>query len=86
MGRVYRAFDARLNRAVAIKGVLPERVLLERPEGWTARIVREGRAAAALTHPNAVAIYDVGEVSGAPYLVMELAVLQGSRRGMPMAV
>jgi serine/threonine-protein kinase len=68
MGCVYRAFDPRLGRRVALK-VLSEGAAS--PDA-NARLVREARAAAALDHPNAVAIFDVGELDGAPYIVMEL--------------
>jgi serine/threonine-protein kinase len=68
MGCVYRAHDPRLERSVALKvisdgGVSPE---------TTGRLLREARSAAALDHPNAVAIFDVGEADGTPYIVMEL--------------
>ncbi len=68
MGSVYRALDTRLGRRVALK------VLADRVSGphASARLVREARAAAALDHPNAVAIFDAGEVDGTPYIVMEL--------------
>ncbi|MFT3775627.1 MAG: protein kinase [Minicystis sp.] len=68
MGCVYRAHDARLGRRVALK------VISEGAEGAEAdaRLLREARAAAALDHPNAVAIFDVGEHEGATYIVMEL--------------
>jgi eukaryotic-like serine/threonine-protein kinase len=73
MGEVFRAVDPQLRRSVALK------VLLTRPGDdtaargeWTARMVREARAAAAFNHPNAVAVYDVGEHEGAPFIVMEL--------------
>src|SRR5688500_13972376 len=68
MGSVYRAFDERLGRRVALK-------VISNPaagEEANARLVREARAAAALDHPNAVSIFDVGEAEGAPYIVMEL--------------
>jgi serine/threonine protein kinase len=68
MGSVYRAHDTRLGRRVALK-VLADRVT---SHDASARLVREARAAAALDHPNAVAIFDVGELDGAPYIVMEL--------------
>ncbi len=64
MARVYRAYDTRLRRNVALK------VLLPTPTAET-RILREARAAAALSHPNAVSVYDVGEVDGNVYLAME---------------
>src|SRR6476646_8923536 len=68
MGEVYRARDARLGRDVAVK------VLRESLGGGTVweRFEREARAASALNHPNICAVYDVGEASGQPYLVMEL--------------
>jgi serine/threonine protein kinase len=68
MGCVYRAYDPRLDRRVALK-VISEGLA---PAAANARLLREARAAAALDHPNAVAIFDVGELDGAPYIVMEL--------------
>src|SRR4051794_27510145 len=57
MGHVYRAFDARLERSVALK-ILEARAGDEDcgPEVWNRRILREARAAAALAHPNTVAV------------------------------
>jgi serine/threonine protein kinase len=68
MGEVYRARDARLGREVAIK------VLRNWTGGEAARVrfLREARAIAALSHPNVLAIFDVGEANGQPYLVTEL--------------
>ena len=69
MGEVYRARDARLGREVAIKVLraevagVPERVK---------RFEREARTVAALSHPNILALFDVGTHEGAPYLVTEL--------------
>src|ERR1700733_3894749 len=72
MGEVYRARDTRLNRDVAIK-VLPG---LSTAEGdRLRRFEQEARAAAALNHPNILAVYQMGLHQGAPYLVSEL--LQG---------
>lgn len=68
MGLVYRAFDERLGRRVALKVISDPAA---GPEA-NARLIREARAAAALDHPNAVSIFDVGEASGTPYIVMEL--------------
>jgi eukaryotic-like serine/threonine-protein kinase len=68
MGCVYRAFDPRLGRRVALK-VISESAT---HAAANARLLREARAAAAFDHPNAVAIFDVGELDGAPYIVMEL--------------
>jgi eukaryotic-like serine/threonine-protein kinase len=69
MGEVYVAFDPRLGREVALK-ILPP-ASAEKP-GWAARFEREARAAGALSHPNIVAIHDVGTDDGVPYLVAEL--------------
>src|SRR5262245_4556455 len=68
MGEVYRARDRRLHREVAIK-VLQESMA---GGGVMERFQREALAASALNHPNICAVYDVGEVDGRPFLVMEL--------------
>src|SRR5271170_673823 len=69
MGEVYRARDLRLDRDVAIK-VLPELVSLD-PERLQ-RFEVEAKAAAALNHPNILAVYQMGSYAGVPYLVSEL--------------
>ena len=66
MGEVYRARDTRLGRDVAIK-VLPAGLSSD-PERLQ-RFEQEARAAAALNHPNILALYDIGTHDGAPYLV-----------------
>lgn len=68
MARVYRAEDSVLGRTVAVK-VLREH--LARDQGLLARFRDEARAAASLTHPNIVAIYDVGVQDDLHYIVME---------------
>jgi RNA polymerase sigma-70 factor (ECF subfamily) len=68
MGEVYRARDPRLDRDVAVK-VLPER-LANAPEAL-ARFEREAKALAGLSHPNLVAIFDVGADQGICFAVME---------------
>jgi eukaryotic-like serine/threonine-protein kinase len=68
MGEVYRARDAQLGRDVAIK-VLAN--LTSDPERLR-RFEQEARAAAALNHPNILAVYQLGAHDGAPYLVSEL--------------
>jgi Tol biopolymer transport system component len=69
MGDVYRARDTRLARDVAIK-VLPAAFVAD-PDRLR-RSEQEARAAAALNHPNIVAVYDIGTHDGAPYIVSEL--------------
>ncbi len=69
MGEVYRATDSRLGRDVAIK-VLPEHLAQDADAG--ARFTREARAVAALSHPNILAIHDVGSEGGTSFAVMEL--------------
>ena len=77
MGEVYRAYDPRLQREVAIK-VLGPRVL-ERP-GALQRFEQEARAASALSHPHIATVYDVGEEPSFPYIVMELVEGQSVRQ------
>jgi serine/threonine protein kinase len=69
MGEVWRARDPRLGRDVAIK-VLPSDLSTD-PERLD-RFEQEARAAAALNHPNILAVYDIGRHEGAPYIVSEL--------------
>ncbi|MFY9551322.1 MAG: protein kinase [Thermoanaerobaculia bacterium] len=69
MGEVYRARDSRLGREVAVK-VLPDPI--HASADALERFHREARAVAALSHPNILAIHDVGEADGVAYAVMEL--------------
>ncbi len=69
MGEVYRARDAKLGRDVALK-VLPARTAED--QEVLARFEREARAVAALSHPNILAIHDVGRDAETPFAVMEL--------------
>ena len=69
MGEVYRGRDPRLGRDVAIK-VLPANASAD--PGRLQRFEQEARAAAALNHPNILAVYDVGVYDGVPYIVSEL--------------
>jgi eukaryotic-like serine/threonine-protein kinase len=69
MGEVYRARDPRLGRDVAIK-ILPASFSSDRDR--LQRFEQEARAAAALNHPNILAIFDIGNENGAPYVVSEL--------------
>ena len=69
MGEVYRARDSRLGRDVAIK-VLPAAVS-DAPDRL--RALRAGSArGGALNHPNILAVHDIGQHEGAPYVVSEL--------------
>jgi hypothetical protein len=69
MGEVYRAREAALRRDVAIK-VLP--VAFAHDEERLRRFEQEAQAAAALNHPNILAVYQVGQHDGAPFIVTEL--------------
>ena len=69
MGEVYRAKDTRLGREVAIK-VLPDH--LSGNALALARFEREAKVLAALSHPNILAIFDVGQDNGVSFVVMEL--------------
>src|ERR1700680_1997274 len=69
MGEVYRASDERLARDVALKILKPS---LRSYQDRLRRFEQEARAAAALSHPNIVSIYDIGMHDGAPYIVSEL--------------
>ena len=71
MAVVYRAFDERLGRSVALKVLAAP---LARDEAFRRRFIRESRAAAAVDHPNIVPIYDAGEAGGALYIAMRLLV------------
>ena len=69
MADVYRAYDPGIDRVLAIK-VLKAEFCQNRE--YATRFLREAKAAGALSHPNIVTIYDVGEVDGYPYIAMEL--------------
>jgi len=69
MGEVYRARDTRLGRDVAIK-VIPEELAAHKDR--LRRFEQEARATAALSHPNILALFDVGVEGEVHYLVEEL--------------
>ena len=68
-GEVWRARDERLDRDVAIKVLLPH---LSDDPSRLRRFADEARAVGSLNHSNILAVYDVGEHDGAPFLVSEL--------------
>ena len=69
MAIVYRSRDRLLNRFIAIKVLKSEYAT---DETFVKRFRAEAQSAAALTHPNIVSVYDVGEENGINYIVMEL--------------
>ena len=83
MGEVFRARDERLGREVAIKIIRPSSG--GNPDHLR-RFAQEARAAAALNHPNIVAIYDVGSAGECPYIVSELLRGQTLRQRMAEGV
>src|SRR5918996_3620394 len=68
MGAVYKAYDNKLQRVVALKLLPPEYVS---QEDRRRRFFQEARAASALSHPHILTIYEVGEDDGRPYIAME---------------
>src|SRR2546422_3006810 len=67
MGVVYRAYDPRLKRNIALKLIAPE---LSGDARFRERFLAETEVAASLEHANVVPIYDAGEVEGQLYLAM----------------
>ena len=89
MGAVYRAWDERLQRPVAVKRVLPERL----DETSRQRLLREAQAVAGLNHPAIVQIYDIVEADAADWIVLELvdgrtlqSLIESGRLGLAEAV
>ena len=73
MGTVWQATDNQLNRQVAVKEVVPPPgIAPEDREAMYRRMMREARAAAGLSHPSIVQVYDVVTDGGRPWVVMEL--------------
>ena len=68
MGAVYKAYDKKLHRIVALK-VLPPESLSQQDR--RRRFLQEARAASALNHPHILTVYEVGEDDGKPYIAME---------------
>src|SRR6202167_4048531 len=68
MAEVYRAHDRLLDRPVALKVLFPE---LSVDRAFVERFRREAQAAANLSHPNIVPVFDWGEDAGSYFIVME---------------
>src|SRR6478672_12335093 len=68
MGAVYKAYDNKLQRVVALKVLPPEYVS---QQDRRRRFFQEARAASVLNHPHILTVYEVGEDDGAPYIAME---------------
>src|ERR1051325_2895760 len=66
MARVYKAFDPKLNRYVALKFIRADDEILKK------RMLREARAQAQIEHDHVCKIYEVGEVDGKTYIAMQL--------------
>src|SRR5439155_5865060 len=71
MGLVYAAYDPELGRKVALKLVRPRASGKMGPSEGRARLLREAQAMAQLTHPNVVAIHDVGTFGDQVFIAME---------------
>jgi len=73
MGTVYRAFDPKINRVVALKTISVPEKEPEAQQKYRDRLVEEARAAGRLSHPGIVTVYDAAEDAAThePYIVME---------------
>ena len=90
MAQVYRAMDRQLDRPVALKVLFPE---LSIDRTFVERFRREAQAAANLSHPNIVPVFDWGEDDGSYFIVMEYvegrplsAVLRDPQRLLPVQI
>jgi len=71
MAMVYKAYDTRLEREVAVKIIRLEAFPPEELHDVLKRFEREAKALARLSHPNIVKVMDYGEYEGSPFLVLE---------------
>ncbi len=72
LGAVYKGYDTRMNREVAIKRISVSNDDPELLEESTRQLIKEAGALASLQHPHIVTVYDVGSDEDGPYVVMEL--------------
>jgi basic membrane protein A len=87
MATVYKAYDTRLERDVAVKIIRRNAFPPEQIERILKRFEREAKSLAKLSHPNIVGVIDYGEHEGAPYLVLEYlpgGTLKERMKGQPM--
>jgi serine/threonine protein kinase len=68
MGAVYKAYDKKLHRVIALKLLQPEYIA---QQDRRRRFLQEARAVSALNHPHILTVYEVGEDDGKPYIAME---------------
>ena len=68
MARVYKAYDPKIDRTLAIKVLKPH---LLADDDYRGRFLREATGAGILSHPNIVTVFDVGEEDNQPYIAME---------------
>src|ERR1044071_4372406 len=80
MGAVYKAYDNKLQRTVALK-LLPSEYVSQQDR--RRRFFQEARAASALSHPHILTIYEVGEDDGRPYIAMEYVEGETIRQKIP---
>ncbi len=80
MGSVYRAYDPELDRAIAVKLVRPLGPAALSSAKASARLLREAQALARVSHPNVIAVYDVGAAGSDVFIAMELVEGQTFRR------
>jgi len=71
MATVYKAFDSRLDRDVAVKFIRIDLIGAAYQEQMLKRFEREAKSLARLSHPNILKVHDYGDFNGLPYLVME---------------
>lgn len=71
MAVVYKAYDARLEKQVALKIIRTDRITPEMANKTLKRFEREAKSAAQLDHPNIIKVLDYGETNDNPYIVME---------------
>jgi serine/threonine protein kinase len=72
LGAVYRGFDTRMNREVAIKRITTNTADPELQKESTRQLIKEAGALSSLQHPHIVTVYDAGSDEDGPYVVMEL--------------